>query len=99
VALQALRDTHWQRSTFTRLQEAGARMRRLLETQGIRATGTPLFHWWPEAQPEAFHAHMARHGIWCRLFREAGRGIRLGLPPDEAGWQRLQHALQEWSNR
>lgn len=99
VALQALRDTDWQRSTFDRLQASGLRMRGLLETRGIQASGTPLFHWWPEARPEPFHAHMARHGIWCRLFREAGRGIRIGLPPDEAAWQRLENALQEWSNR
>jgi len=99
VALQALRDTHWQRATFERLQVAGARMRGLLDTHGIRATGTPLFHWWAEAQPEAFHGYLAQLGIWCRLFREAGRGIRLGLPPDEPGWQRLEQALQEWRNR
>jgi cobalamin biosynthetic protein CobC len=41
---------------------------------------------------------MAERGIWCRLFREAGRGIRIGLPADEAGWQRLDEALEEWSN-
>ena len=99
VALQALRDTDWQRSTFARLQASGQRMRDLLEAHGIRATGTPLFHWWAEAQPELFHTHMARHGIWCRLFREAGRGIRIGLPADEAGWQRLENALREWRNR
>jgi cobalamin biosynthetic protein CobC len=99
VALQALRDADWQRTTFERLQVAGRRMRDLLAAHGIRAAGTPLFHWWAEPQPEAFHTHMARHGIWCRLFREAGRGIRIGLPPDEAGWQRLEHALQEWNNR
>ncbi|QOY95167.1 threonine-phosphate decarboxylase [Massilia sp. UMI-21] len=99
VALQALRDTAWQRASFARLQLAGRRMRSLLEAHGIRATGTPLFHWWPEAQPEAFHTHLARQGIWCRLFREAGRGIRVGLPPDEAGWERLQAALHTWSNR
>lgn len=99
VALQALRDTAWQQASFERLHAAGARMRALLDTYGIEAAGSPLFHWWPEAQPEAFHTHMARHGIWCRLFREAGRGIRVGLPPGEAEWRRLEQALQAWSNR
>jgi cobalamin biosynthetic protein CobC len=42
---------------------------------------------------------MARRGIWVRLFREAARGIRLGLPPNEAAWQRLARALNEWTNR
>lgn len=99
VALQALRDTQWQQTSFARLQKSGLRMRSLLEAQGIRAAGTPLFHWWPEARPEAFHAHVASHGIWCRLFRENARGIRIGLPPSEAGWQRLETALQEWNNQ
>ncbi|MCC2958767.1 threonine-phosphate decarboxylase CobD [Massilia sp. IC2-477] len=99
VALAALRDTAWQRETFARLQAAGGRMRSLLATHGIAATGTPLFHWWAQEQPEAFHGFMARHGIWCRLFREAGRGIRLGLPANETEWQRLETALQAWSNR
>lgn len=99
VALQALGDTAWQQTSFERLHAAGGRMRALLAAHGIEAAGSPLFHWWPEAQPEAFHTHMARHGIWCRLFREAGRGIRVGLPPGEAQWQRLEQALQAWSNR
>jgi len=99
VALQALRDHDWQRTTSSRLEAAGKRMRELLAAQDIRAAGTPLFHWWPEPRPEAFHAHMASRGIWCRLFCEAARGIRIGLPPNEAGWQRLESALQEWNNR
>lgn len=99
VALQALRDTAWQQAAFEQLGASGRRMRGLLEAHGIQAAGTSLFHWWPEAQPEAIHTHMARHGIWCRLFREAGRGIRIGLPASEAGWQRLEQALQAWSSR
>ncbi len=99
VALQALRDLDWQRSTSERLHAAELRMHGLLAAHDIRAAGTPLFYWWPEARPEAFHAHMASRGIWCRLFREAARGIRIGLPPGEAGWLRLGHALQEWNHR
>jgi cobalamin biosynthetic protein CobC len=99
VALQALRDTDWQQASFARLQTSGQRMRMLLAAHRIRAVGTPLFHWWPEARPEAFHTQMASRGIWCRLFRKAARGIRIGLPPSEAGWQRLELALQEWNNQ
>jgi cobalamin biosynthetic protein CobC len=99
VAVQALRDTAWQENSFATLQASGLRMRQLLSAHGIQAAGTPLFHWWPQEQPEAFHAQMARHGIWCRLFPHAARGIRIGLPPDEAAWERLESALHEWSNR
>lgn len=99
IALAALTDHAWQAATQTRLHVAGARMCGLLGAHGIAAAGTPLFHWWQEDRPEAFHAHLAQRGIWCRLFTEAARGIRLGLPAHEEDWQRLTRALEEWRER
>ncbi|MDC8759857.1 threonine-phosphate decarboxylase CobD [Janthinobacterium fluminis] len=97
IALAALGDQVWQEHTREQLLAAGARLQRLLKQHRIDASGSALFQWWPEAQPEAFWQHMAERGIWVRLFRHAARGIRLGLPPDEAGWRRLERALDEWS--
>jgi len=97
IARAALEDRAWQDATQTRLLLAGEHMRVQLGAHGIEATGTPLFHWWPHARPEAFHEHLARRGIWCRLFTEAARGIRLGLPANEEEWRRLARALEEWS--
>jgi len=99
IALAALQDEAWQHATQAKLQVSSERMRRLLASHGIEANGTPLFHWWPEPRPESFHAHMASQGIWCRLFTNAARGVRLGLPADEAAWKRLERALHEWSTR
>jgi cobalamin biosynthetic protein CobC len=99
IALAALRDTGWQRNTRERLARDGARLRSLLAAHGIQASGTPLFHWWPDERPEEFHEHMARHAIWVRLFRPAARGIRLGLPGGERDWHRIECALQEWTKR
>ena len=99
IALAALRDTQWQQATQERLASDGERMRHMLRSHAIAAAGPSLFHWWPEPRPEVFHDHMARHGIWCRLFRESARGIRLGLPAADAQWQRLERALQEWSGK
>jgi cobalamin biosynthetic protein CobC len=93
VALAALRDRGWQAATQARLARDGERLRALLPAG---AAGTPLFHWWPEARPEAFHEHMARRAIWVRLFRDAARGIRIGLPASEDQWHRLEGALKEW---
>lgn len=99
IALDALRDSAWQEQTRQKLQRSGARLQQLLAQYGISSHGTPLFQWWPEPQAEAFWQHMAERGIWVRLFTHAGRGIRLGLPPDEIGWQRLTQALTLWTNK
>ncbi|WP_036172584.1 threonine-phosphate decarboxylase CobD [Massilia sp. 9096] len=99
AALAALRDQEWQQATALRLHRDGERMRALLREHDIRASGSPLFHWWAQEQPEAFHEHMARHAIWVRLLRDAGRGIRLGLPAVDAEWARLEHALRQWTHR
>jgi len=93
VALAALRDRGWQDATQQRLARDGERLRALLPAG---ASGTPLFHWWPESRPEAFHEHMARRAIWVRLFRDAARGIRIGLPAHAAHWHRLEQAIKEW---
>ncbi|USX27741.1 threonine-phosphate decarboxylase CobD [Oxalobacteraceae bacterium OTU3CINTB1] len=99
IAIAALRDKQWQAGTREQLDASGERLRRLLSANDIASNGTPLFQWWSEARPEAFWQHMAERGIWVRLFTHAARGIRLGLPPDEAGWNRLQKALNEWTNQ
>ena len=97
IGCAALRDREWQQATRQQLQGAGERLRRLLGAHGIASNGTALFQWWPEARPDAFKAHMAARGIWVRLFSGPARGIRLGLPGDEAGWGRLQEALAAWA--
>jgi len=99
VALDALRDRSWQAAAQERLARDGERMRALLAAHGIRAHGTPLFHWWPEPKPEAFHEHMARHAIWVRLFPQAARGIRLGLPARALHWNRIELALRTWNRQ
>jgi cobalamin biosynthetic protein CobC len=93
----ALEDRAWQHEARIRLLRDGTRLRRMLAAHRIVAAGSPLFQWWPEARPEQFWQHMAERGIWVRLFTHAARGIRVGLPPDEAAWQRLDTALNEWN--
>lgn len=99
VAMAALRDHAWQGAAQERLARDGARMRALLAAHGIHAGGTPLFHWWAEPQAEAFHEHMVRRAVWVRLFGQAARGIRLGLPAHAHGWDRIEQALQDWNRR
>ncbi|WP_295990087.1 threonine-phosphate decarboxylase CobD [Rugamonas sp.] len=97
IALAALRDRAWQHATRQRLIASGARLQALLADHGIASTGSALFQWWPEPRAEQFWRHMAERGIWVRRFQHAAHGIRLGLPPDEAGWQKLASALTTWT--
>lgn len=98
IGTTALRDHAWQESNRVQLLDAGRRMQGMLAENGIRSSGTPLFQWWPEEQAQACWQHMAEHGIWVRLFPQKARGIRLGLPAEEAGWRQLQQALDSWSD-
>jgi cobalamin biosynthetic protein CobC len=97
IAIAALRDRPWQDATRKRLIADGSRLQQLLAQHGIASAGTALFQWWAEPRAEQFWQHMAEQGIWVRLFRQAARGIRLGLPPDETSWQRLDAALNSWT--
>ncbi|HJU70563.1 MAG TPA: threonine-phosphate decarboxylase CobD [Paucimonas sp.] len=99
IGSAALRDRAWQDAMRVQLQHSGKRLQQLLASHAIHSSGTALFQWWPQSRPQAYHRHMAEHGIWVRLFVGKACGIRLGLPPDEAGWQRLQRALDAWSRR
>jgi cobalamin biosynthetic protein CobC len=97
IGRAALSDHAWQEAMRRRLLESGARLQSLLAGHGIRSTGSALYQWWPEPRAQEFWQHMAQRGIWVRLFTKGASGIRLGLPPDEAGWNRLQQALANWT--
>lgn len=98
LACTALVDRVWQTRTRADLRTKGARMDQLLAAHRIAASGTDLFKWCPQARPSAFAEHMAERGIWVRCFEHAARGVRVGLPADEAGWARLAQALVEWKD-
>lgn len=97
IGTAALRDLAWQQATLQRLLAGGERLRALLAKHGIASSGSALYQWWLQPQAGQFHEAMAQRGIWVRLFTRGAGGIRIGLPPDEAGWQRLEQALQQWS--
>lgn len=95
VAQQALADVAEQTRRRDRLQQAGVRLAALLREHGLAAHGTALFQWLTHPQAVELHEHLARRGILARLF-DTPPSLRLGLPPDEAGWTRLAQALGEW---
>lgn len=90
IGTAALSDSVWQSTMRQTLKDSGLRLQQLLAAHGIDSTGCALYQYWPHARPAEFAEQMAAHGIWIRHFKH---GVRLGLPPDEAGWLRLQQAL------
>ena len=96
IGVAALSDVQWQQDTRDQLRNQGQRLHALLASNKIDSSGSALYQWWSEPAAHDFHQHMAIRGIWVRLFTGGASGIRLGLPSDEAGWERLHQALVEW---
>lgn len=96
IGRAALADRQWQAAMRENVLQSGKRLEDLLDASGIKSSGAALYRWWPEERAEGFRHHMASRGIWVRLFTRGAGGIRLGLPTDEAGWQRVAEALREW---
>ena len=71
----------------------GQRLARLLGSHGLQPTGgCSLFQWVAMPHAGVVHEYLAAHGILTRLFLTPS-SLRFGLPPDEAGWQRLDTVL------
>ena len=101
VARAALLDTAWQAAARQALATAALRLAAVLAPLGGTAdavTRTPLFCTLRVENQETLaglDAHFARRAILVRRFDEHGL-LRFGLPPDEAGWERLSTAVAAW---
>lgn len=96
IAGQALADTTWQEKTRIQLHEASNKLALLLEKNGLPPYArTTLFQWVPARHWNAWHTHLAKHGIWTRKFDKI-KALRFGLPPND-GWSRLESALRVFS--
>jgi len=103
IAIAALTDQQWQMNTARLLQQEGERLCQLLKMHALRSSGTDLFQWCSHqdlhGQSEQLKHFMAERGIWLRWFAQGlhrPHGLRFGLPGSEAGWLRLERALNEW---
>ena len=95
MASALLADSQGQQRQRERLCADGLRLAVLLSVHGLApAGGTALFQLVGHPHAVGLHGYFARRGILLRLFAES-RCLRFGLPADEAGWQRLEQALQE----
>lgn len=99
IAMLALRDKAWIAATRARLAMDRKRLDQALEQAGFRVLGgTYLFGLFEAPDERNWLDHFARVGILVRAFATSPRRYRLGLPADEAAWQRLELACRAASS-
>lgn len=93
VSQRALLDTSWQQRMRERLPIEVERLERLLARHfHQRSAGTPLFRTVLTPNAAAIHEALARRAVLVRLL-DRQDGLRFGLPPDDAAFERLDMAL------
>lgn len=94
IGTAALRDRDWADRTRRALVQQAGRLDDVLVNAGFGIVGgTSLFRLARHPQALTRHEMLARRHIWCRRFEHADDLLRFGLPPDEAGLDRLAAAL------
>jgi histidinol-phosphate/aromatic aminotransferase/cobyric acid decarboxylase-like protein len=93
VARQALADTAWQQRIREHLAREAERLGQCLGRHfNQRIVGTPFFRTVLTPHAPTIQEALAREAILVRLL-ERQDGLRFGLPPDAAAYERLQGAL------
>jgi cobalamin biosynthetic protein CobC len=93
IAKQVLLDKTWQAEARLQLAQNSQKLAKLLTQYGLTPiAGTALFQFVLTSQAVAVQQHLARQGVWVRLFNGPS-ALRFGLPP-EYGWRQLEAALK-----
>lgn len=91
----ALADRAWAQASRGRLAAAAECLDRLFASFGLAVVGgTALFRLVRQHGAAGLHDALARQHIWTRRFDWAPDLLRVGLPPDPAGSERLRMALR-----
>jgi cobalamin biosynthesis protein CobC len=94
IGRRALLDQAWAEATRARLRRDALRLDSLAHAAGWRLVGgTTLFRLYQTGDAVAAQTRLARAKIWSRIFVGKPGWLRLGLPGDEAEWERLADAL------
>jgi cobalamin biosynthetic protein CobC len=93
----ALADYEWAKATRKRLEGEAQRLDAALAGARIEVLGgTPLFRLLRTSAAGSLCEHLGRAGILVRRFPEHPMWLRIGLPGNEASWDRLSTALAAW---
>ncbi|MCP1242989.1 threonine-phosphate decarboxylase CobD [Acetobacter lambici] len=97
VGGQALADTQWLRQAAQKAQMAHDRLTGMLRKAGLACRGhSTLFTLVDLAHAYGLWAHLCGYGIVTRRFADRPHCLRIGLPANEAAWNRLECALKAW---
>ncbi|MCB2055349.1 MAG: threonine-phosphate decarboxylase [Geminicoccaceae bacterium] len=94
IGTRALGDRRWIEATRVRLARDARRLDELLTSSGLEVVGgTDLFRLVEIADAASLQAHLARSGIWTRIFDYSATWLRIGLPGDGEQWRRLERVI------
>lgn len=94
IGRAALADRQWCEAMRHRLIAESRRLDSVLAGSGLTVTGgTPLFRLVETGDAAGLWERLARQGILVRIFDRYPNLVRIGLPGDAAGFQRLAAAL------
>ncbi|AWB08260.1 threonine-phosphate decarboxylase (plasmid) [Azospirillum humicireducens] len=100
IATAAFADGEWIARTRGKLDDAMARLRRLLSDAGLTVVGgTALFCLIEDRRAPDLYRALGEAGILVRRFDRRQDWLRFGLPGPEEAWQRLGVALGSHGNR
>jgi cobalamin biosynthesis protein CobC len=94
IGRRALLDFNWADATRARLVRDASRLDGMAQAVGWKLIGgTPLFRLYETGDAVAAQEQLARAKIWSRIFVAQPGWLRLGLPGEDAEWDRLAAAL------
>ncbi len=94
IGQTALADAEWANAMRKRLEGEARRLDAALAGARIEVVGgTSLFRLVRTSAAERLFEHLGRAGILVRRFPEHAMWLRIGLPGNEASWDRLSTAL------
>lgn len=94
IGAQALSDVSWAKDSTDRLMSEISRMDEPATKAGWQVVGgTCLFRLYQTSNAEKAQEQLGRHHIWSRIFPYSATWIRLGMPGNEAEWERYVKAL------
>lgn len=94
IGAHALADLTWAKATTTRLMSEISQMDEPALKAGWKiAGGTCLFRLYQTDNAKQAQERLALHHIWSRIFPYSDSWIRLGMPGNEAEWDRYINAL------